>query len=307
MLGTKKGGNTNMRFSSIKYFMSDAFKSIWRNRTISLASVATVAATLFIFGVFLLVGLNINEAVADVEDKIEVRVYLDLEATEEQVNDIEAQLDAEEGVAEIEFETKEEALENFRQELKGKEDLLDGYDEENNPMQASFIVKLAEPKYAQDIEEKYNDFEGVDEVGNDQEIIDKIAGLAKTVRWVGVAIFVILIAVSLFLIGNTIKITVFSRRREVGIMKFVGATDWFIRWPFVIEGIVIGVIGALVSTAILFFAYKYLYTSITTGMFITTLVDPVYVLSTITWEFLLAGIFIGGIGSILSLRKFLVV
>ncbi|WP_426350117.1 permease-like cell division protein FtsX [Alloiococcus sp. CFN-8] len=296
-----------MRFSSIKYFMSDAFKSIWRNRTISLASVATVAATLFIFGVFLLVGLNINEAVADVEDKIEVRVYLDLEATEEQVDSIETQLNSETGVAEIEFETKEQALENFRKELKGKEDLLDGYDEENNPMQASFIVKLAEPKYAQDIEKKYNNVEGVDEVGNDQEIIDKIAGLAKTVRWVGIAIFIILIAVSLFLIGNTIKITVFSRRREVGIMKFVGATDWFIRWPFVIEGIVIGIIGALVSTVILYFAYRYLYTSITTGMFITTLVEPVYVLSTITWEFLLAGIFIGAVGSILSLRKFLVV
>ncbi|MGM9973446.1 MAG: permease-like cell division protein FtsX [Clostridiaceae bacterium] len=296
-----------MRFSSIKYFMSDAFKSIWRNRTISLASVATVAATLFIFGVFLLVGLNINEAVADVEDKIEVRVYLDLEATEEQIDAIESKLNAEEGVAEVKFETKEQALENFREELKGKEDLLDGYDEQNNPMQASFIVKLEEPKYAQDIEKKYNDLEGVDEVGNDQEIIDKIAGLAKTVRWVGIAIFVILIAVSLFLIGNTIKITVFSRRREVGIMKFVGATDWFIRWPFVIEGIVIGVIGALVSTVILFFAYQYLYTSITTGMFITTLVEPMYVLSTIIWEFLLAGIFIGAIGSILSLRKFLVV
>ena len=296
-----------MRFSSVKYFMSDAFKSIWRNRTISLASVATVAATLFIFGVFLLVGLNINEAVADVEDKIEVRVYLDLEATEEQVDDIEAQLNKEEGVAEVQFESKEQALDNFRKELKGKEDLLDGYDEENNPMQASFIVKLAEPRFAQDIEGKYNSVEGVDEVGNDQEIIDKISSLAKTVRWVGVAIFIILIAVSLFLIGNTIKITVFSRRREVGIMKFVGATDWFIRWPFVIEGVIIGIIGALVSTFILFFAYKYLYGSITTGMFIATLVEPMYVLTTLVWAFLIAGVFIGAVGSIISLRKFLVV
>ncbi len=296
-----------MRFSTVRYFINDAFKSIWRNRTISLASVTTVAATLFIFGVFLLAGLNIGRGVEDVQSKVEVKVFLDLDVTEEQKAALESQLKVEEGVSEVTFETKAQALENFKETLKGNENLLDGYDEQNNPMQDSFIVRLSDPSYAPTIADKYNNADGVDDVRRDQEIIDKISAVANTVKWVGVVIFIVLIAVSLFLIANTIKITVFSRRREVGIMKFVGATDWFIRWPFVIEGIVIGIIGALVSTFILFFAYKYIYISITSTTFITQLIEPAYVYSTIVWEFILSGILIGAAGSIISLRKFLVV
>ena len=303
----KREVDTIMRFSSVKHFIDDAFKSLWRNRTISLASIATVTATLFIFGVFLLTALNISKGVADVESKIEVRVFLDLEATEEQMANVESQLLDEEGVSEVIFETKEEALNNFREQLKGKEELLDGYDETNNPMQNSFIVRLTDPSYAKAIEEKYNNVEGVDEVGNDQNVIDQIASIAKTIRWVGIVIFIILIAVSLFLIGNTIKITVFSRRREVGIMKFVGATDWFIRWPFVIEGIIMGTIGALISIVILYFAYNYIFDNITKSMLTAQLIMPSYVFSTMIWEFILAGILIGAAGSIISLRKFLVV
>ncbi|WP_040213299.1 permease-like cell division protein FtsX [Clostridium polynesiense] len=296
-----------MRISTIKYFLNDAFKSLWRNRTISLASVATVTATLFIFGVFLLAGLNIGKGVEDVESKVEMRIYLNEDITIDQKNALEKQLREEPGIKGLEFETKEQALENFKKELKGKEYLLESYEGKANPLPTSYIVKLTEPQFAEVITEKYAKAPGVEDIGNDQDLINQISSIANTVKWVGAAIFVVLIAVSLFLIGNTIKITVFSRRREVGIMKFVGATDWFIRWPFVIEGIVIGIVGAIVSTVILYFAYKYLYLNVTSALITSQLIAPSYVYTTMLWEFILSGILIGTAGSIISLRKFLVV
>lgn len=303
----KREGDTSMRISTIKYFIRDAFRSLWRNRTISLASIATVSATIFIFGVFLLTGLNVGKGVKDVESKVEIRVYQKLDITINDKNALEAQLRAEPGINDVVFESKEQALENFKKELKDKASLLSGYDQQNNPMQDSFIVRLKEPKFAQTIAEKYSKAPGVDEIVNDQELINQISSFASAVKWVGFAIFIILIAVSLFLIANTIKITVFSRRREVGIMKFVGATDWFIRWPFVIEGMVIGIIGAVISTILLYFAYKYAYINISASVLTAQLLSPSYVYTTMLWEFILSGILIGTAGSIFSLRKFLVV
>ncbi len=296
-----------MRISTIKYFIQDAFRSLWRNRTISLASIATVAATIFIFGVFLLTGLNIGKGVSDVESKVEIRVYLKDEITINDKNALETQLRSEPGIKDVLFESKEQALENFKKELKDKASLLSGYDAKSNPMQTCFIVRLKEPKFAKEVTAKYEKAPGVDEIGNDQELINQISSFAKTVKWVGVAIFIVLIAVSLFLIANTIKITVFSRRREVGIMKFVGATDWFIRWPFVIEGMVIGIIGAVLSTVILYFAYRYVFMNVSASILIAQLLPPSYVYTTMLWEFMLSGILIGTVGSIVSLRKFLVV
>ena len=131
--------------------------------------------------------------------------------------------------------------------------------------------------------------------------------ITNTIKWVGSAIFIILIGVSLFLIGNTIKIIVYSRRREIGIMKYIGATDWFIRWPFIIEGVVLGVIGALIADGILFYAYKVVFAKVTTGLLMMQLVPVSYVYTYILGLFLLAGILIGAIGSSISIRKFLAV
>lgn len=121
------------------------------------------------------------------------------------------------------------------------------------------------------------------------------------------ALFAILIGVSLFLIGNTIKITVYSRRKEIGIMKYIGATDWFIRWPFIIEGMIIGLVGSIVGCILLYYGYSIVYTKASATLFLVKFIHPSYVLTTISWQFLLMGMLIGSIGSILSIRKFLAV
>lgn len=239
----------SMKINTIGYFISDAFKSLKRNRAISIASAATVLTTLLVFGAFLLTALNVKTAVSDVQSKVEVKVYLLDDIQESDKTDLENKLKGITGVTDVIYETREQALANFEKQVENNPDILAGYDESNNPLPAAYIVKLQDPQYAKSVEDSVtlgksvNDagkevieyLPGVESIGNDQDLIDKIDSFAKTVNWVGTILFIVLIGVSLFLIVNTIKITVYSRRREIGIMKFVGATDWFIRWPFIID------------------------------------------------------------------------
>lgn len=296
-----------MKLSSIKYFIVDAFKSIRRNLTISIASMATVLVTLLIFGVFLLTALNIGKGVADIESKVEIMVVLKDDVTMMDQREIEIQLKKETGVKDVVYESKAEALEKFKGQLNEYKDLLNGYDDKNNPLTNSFLVKLEKPEYAEEVANSVSDMTGVESVENDQELINKIASFTKAIRWVGVVLFIILVGVSLFLIINTIKLTVFSRRREVGIMKFVGATDWFIRWPFIIEGVIIGLLGAILSNIVLYSSYSLLFSVLSKQLITMTLVAPSYVLTVMLGEFIIGGILIGAFGSFIALRKFLIV
>lgn len=300
-----------MKFSTIGYFISDAFKSLKRNRTISIASIATVLTTLFIFGAFLLTALNVKNGVTDVQDKVEVKVFLKDDSTKEQKDAIEAKLNEVKGIKDVEFESKDEAFAKMEGSSDYNKEILAGYSKENNPLPASYIVRLESPEVASSVESamktdnKYID--GVEDVGNDQELIGTINSFVKIINTVGLVLGVVFVGVSLFLIVNTIKITVYSRRREVGIMKFVGATDWFIRWPFVIEGIIIGLVGGVLSTLLLFAGYNSLYEKIvsSSSLYMPQFIKPMYILTTMSWQFILAGIVIGAIGSVIALRKFL--
>ncbi|WP_163193750.1 permease-like cell division protein FtsX [Clostridium thermarum] len=298
-----------MKISTFKHFTVDAFKSLKRNLTISFASVITVAATLFIFGVFLLVMDNANALMASIESKVEIKVFLDEDITLTDQRDIEVTLKNSTEVQEVIYESKSQALENMKEIMgEGNEALLSGYDENNHPFPAAFIVRLKSPEYANTVSDRVKDMPGVDSIGNDRELIEGILAISKALKWIGLFIFLLLGGVSLFLIVNTIRLTVFSRRREIGIMKFVGATDWFIRWPFVIEGVVIGVIGAAVSVGSLYYVYSYAVKGITSGTLIMIkLINPSYVFNTISWQFVAAGAAIGAVGSVIALRKFLVV
>ena len=294
-----------MKINTIKYFFIDAFKSLKRNRTLSVAAMITVFITFFIFGTFSLIGLNFNKAVENVASKIEVKVFLDKDIKLVDQKEIEITLNEQDGVKEVVYESKDEAFLNFQESLKSTPGILEGYSLEKNPLQSSFIVKLEDTDKAVDIINAVSDMSGVDSVENQKDMIERIGSFVKIVRIIGIGLFIVFTAVSIFLITNTTKITVYSRRREIGIMKFVGATDWFIRWPFVIEGIIIGLIGALVSVILLFFAYKGIFNYLISSLFLVTLIPPTYILGTMGIGFLLGGSIIGAIGSIVALRKFL--
>lgn len=288
-----------------KMFIIDALKSLKRNKTITFASIITVAATLFIFGVFLIVAQTINMGVESVESKVEIKAYLIDEITTQEQSNIETILQGVEGVKEITYESKEEAFDKFKERLGEDNAILAGFSEDRNPLPNSFVVSLEEPEAAMRVEEALSGVRGVEDVGNERETVERIIGLAKIIRTMGVVIFIILVLVSLFLISNTIKLTVYSRRREIGIMKFVGATDWFIRWPFLIEGMIMGLIGGIIAVGVVFFAYQLVYADITQSLFYAGFVKPSEVLNSFSWQFGLTGLVIGALGSFIALKRFL--
>lgn len=296
-----------MRISTCKFFITDSLKSLKRNKTVSMASAATVAATLFILGVFLLTILNVKQGILEVESRVEVKVFLKDNITVVQQRDLEKKIKAVDGVVDVVYETKSQAMEKFKTQLGDQnKGLVEGL-EKDNPMPNSYIIKVQKPEIVSVVVKNIKGAEGIDNIKDGREIIDKLTSITSTIKWVGSVIFIILIGVSLFLIGNTIKITVYSRRREIGIMKYIGATDWFIRWPFIIEGIIIGIIGGIFADVILYYVYRIAYIKVSSGLIIMQLVAPQYVFTNILGLFVVAGAVIGSLGSILSVRKFLAV
>ena len=296
-----------MKISTLNYFIVDALKSIKRNITVSFAAMLTVLVTFFVLGTFTLVGLNFNKTIEDVADKIEIKVYLQDDIKLVNQREVEIKLSEQDGVKAVTYESKDEAFTKLKKDLEGNSGMLEGYSLENNPLASSYIVTLEDASYASNVTKAVEDMTGVESVTNQQELIEKISRVVDFVQILGVILFFVFIGVSIFLIMNTIKLAVYSRRREVGIMKFVGATDWFIRWPFVIEGIIIGAIGSLLATAVIYFIYRGVFGFIASNLLIANLVPVSFVLTTLLGGFLLGGIVVGAIGSIAALRKFLVV
>ena len=296
-----------MKINTITYFIVDALKSIKRNITVSFAAMLTVLVTFFVLGTFTLVGLNFNKTIEDVADKIEIKVYLQDDIKLVNQREVEIKLAEQEGVKAVTYESKDEAFTKLKKDLEGNSGMLEGYSLENNPLASSYIVTLEDASYAGDVSKAVEDMTGVESITNQQELIEKISNVVDFVQILGVVLFFVFIGVSIFLIMNTIKLAVYSRRREVGIMKFVGATDWFIRWPFVIEGMIIGAVGSLLATVILYFIYRGIFGFIASNLLIANLVPVSFVLTTLLGGFLLGGIVVGAIGSIAALRKFLVV
>ena len=303
-----KGVDTAMKINTMKFFVEDAFKGLKRNKTLSIASMATVAATLFILGVFILLILNVNQGVKSLESKVELKVFLTDDIKINEKTALENKIKGSEGVVDVQFEDKAQALANMKKQLGNQGNaLLDGLDKDN-PIPASYTVKVTKPEMLSKVSGNIKDMPGIYQIKDQKDLADKISKIVASLKLVAVIMFVILFLVSLFLIGNTIKLTVYSRRREIGIMKYIGATDWFIRWPFIIEGVSIGVFGSLLSTLLLYWMYNSIYVKFYQAMYgMMQLVSPSYLYGTNLIVFVLIGIIIGSCGSMMAIRKFLAV
>lgn len=296
-----------MKINTVNHFISDAFKSLKRNKTICFASILTVLITFFVLGAFLLVTKNVGLQLDNMQSKVELKVFLkdDIKLIEQR--EVEVKLNGLSGVQEVTYESKEQAFKSFQDATKDNQGLLDGYSLEKNPFPASFVVKLKDPAFAKEITDAVQSMPGVESIGNQQDLIKTITRFVNVVKIIGIGLFAILVGVAIFLIMNTTKLTVYSRRREIGIMKFVGATDWFIRWPFIIEGMIIGLVGALLSVLLVFGGYSFVFSYFAEKVLIINLVPTSYVYTTMLWQFALGGIAVGGVASYASLRKFLIV
>lgn len=299
-----KGVDTVMKTSTIKLFIQDAFKSIVRNLTLSLASAATVAFTLFLLGAFVLASLNINKGISTLQDKLEIKVYLKDGVTDDQKTNIENTIKEMKQIKTYKYESKEDALNKAKEMFENDQAMIKQFDD-SNPFPESYSITVKAVGDIQAITEGLSGLEGVDDVNAGKDTVKNFQKTINSIKYVGSILLIVLAGVSVFLIGNTTKLTVYSRRKEISIMKNIGATDWFIRWPFIIEGIFIGILGSAISIALLFVSYKFILNAFGISAMNFAYIKTSYIYLTMSWQLLAIGFALGASGSILAVRKFL--
>lgn len=295
-----------MKINSVKYFAKEATKNFFSNGWMSLASVFTVVASLLVFGLFLILTMNLNYMVTQIASDYEITLTVDENQTTEQITELENSLKNLPNVSEVIFESREERLNLLRQQFGDNASLLDRYQNEKNPLRHWFKVTCEDLTKSDQTVADIKSLSGVVRVISNGETIRKLTSASSYISQISIWIMVALGIISIFIISNTIKLAVFSRRKEINIMKYVGATDWFIRWPFIIEGIIIGVIGAVFSLLLIVLGYK----GLTTMFFSLNIGFVKFILlrNLIPWLLLALlgmGIGLGAIGSFIAVRKHL--
>lgn len=203
-----------MKINTVNYLIGDAFKSLKRNRTICIASIITVFITFVVLGAFLLIAQNAGLAIEGVQDKIEIKVFLTKDIKLTQERELQVKIREQDGVSEVTYESKEDA---YNKVMENNPNFLKGYTLDSNPFPASYIVKIKDTSKIQGIIDALKDLPGVESIDNQQDMIDTMQNVISGIRWVGIILFIVLIAVSVFLIMNTTRLTVYSRRKEIGI------------------------------------------------------------------------------------------
>lgn len=297
-----------MKFRIFKNMFKQGFVGMWRNRGMGLASVGSITAVLIILGMVLIIILGINNVVNETKNQFdEIQVFLEDDLSLDQMKDIEENIKKCKGVENLVFKSKDQALDDMKKEWGEEGYLLEGLEDEN-PLPNTYIIKIEDIEYADAIVKKLDGIQGIYKVKYYKDVIEKLLGIAKYIRVVGLVVIAILMLVSIFIISNTIKLTVAARKREINIMKYVGATNGYIRGPFVIEGIFLGIIGAAISVVIVNYGYGYLFKVINEKLYVlfsVYLVPPQALLNDIIIMFGAIGVGIGALGSLISLRKYL--
>jgi len=293
-----------MRVRTLGYFFQQALRSMLRNFWMSVASVATVAISLIVLGAFVLLIANTNYIAQKVESDVEIAVFLLVDTPEEEVNAVGEGIRAIPGVAEVELIPKEEGLQQLSRQFGREHDLIRALGGKN-PLPDYYIVKAENPKKVPSIAEAIETMPNVEKVNYGQGVVEKLFSLARWIRVGGIITIGLLAVCTVFLIAITIRLTIFARKKEINIMKFVGATDWFIHWPFFIEGMFLGLLGSLMACVALYFSYIFLVEQITATFSFLPVLKDVSVLRKMLLIVLAVGPLVGALGSLLSLRKFL--
>lgn len=296
-----------MKIRTLKRHVLEGLKSSWRNSWMTLASVGAVTTTLLLVSVFLALMMNLNHVAANIEEDVQIKVLIDVTATDEEISELGQSIESLSRVASVEFSSRDQELEDLISSMGDEGDAFSLLDEDENPLNDAYIVKAFEPQDTIDLAEEIETMNRVEKVNYGQGVVENIFKFNNYARNIGLILIVALLFTAIFLISNTVKITIIARRREIEIMKLVGATNWFIRWPFFIEGLLLGVLGSIIPITLLFTGYYFLDKNadiVNQFEFITILpFNPfVWQLSGIV---LLIGAVIGVWGSVMSVRKFL--
>lgn len=301
---TRRKGFTAMKIRTIEYFIRASFSSLRHNGLMSVASITTVALSLLILGMFLIMVLNLNHMASVLESQVQISVYLDDNLSESEIKALGAKITKTPGVQTASFINKDQALERFKKRLGEQQGILTTLGD-SNPLPNAFEIKVDSPSKVRAVAQQIGKYEGVENAKFSQNVVDQLFSLTKMVRIVGVALIIFLALAALFIISNTIRITVFARRKEIGIMKYVGATDWFIRWPFLIEGMIMGFTGSVIAVVLLFQAYSTLTQRVYESLAFLPIIPKYPFLQIISVFLIIVGTLIGATGSTISLKRFL--
>ena len=297
-----------MKYNVLTYLIGEGFSNIFKNKKQAATSFGTMCVIMIFFGIcFILVG-NFNHFIKQVESEQGIQAYIVNDATDEEIKVLEEQIKALEGVNTTEFISKEEALQSMKNRLGEKSYLLDGYDE-NNIFPASYIVTLTDLTLSSKVQSSIKELDNVKKITSSDETISTLVKIANGIKIGSYVIIAALVCVSIFIISNTIKLTVYARRKEISIMKYVGATNSFIRWPFIVEGVIIGIISGAISLAIIAGIYLLIGQNIGFVGFLSnlglSLLEFSDMFNLILIIYLVLGVGIGILGSSLSMRKYL--
>lgn len=295
-----------MRFNVINYLIGEGVRNLFKNKKSTMSSLMIMCATMLVFGLFFVIGENINAFVENVAEAQEIRVNLKINATESEIEEVGNEILAIDGVRNAEFVSKDDAI-KYMEDLLGS-DAVEEY-KERNIFPVAYNVTLTDLSLNDEVKNEIIQIPQVDDIVSSNQLIAQILRLAKGVKYVTAGILALLIIISVSIISNTIKLTVHARRKEISIMKYVGATNSFIRWPFLVEGIIIGVIAGLLSVGIVGLVYIGIANQLSATDFLETvhwkLLDFKDMFNLILMVYLGLGIGIGALGSGISMRKYL--
>lgn len=293
-----------MNIKNIGFFWTEALTSLLRNRILSLATVTTIGICILILGVAVLLTVNVGNFMTQLESDVQIRAFLAAHVSTERTVNMKEDIEAIAGVADVTFVSKEEALEQMESKV-GSE----GYDLTkalgDNPLPDSYIVKASNPEDVANIAAQIEALAGIEKVNYGQGTVERLFSVSRWVRYVSFALIAMFAFGAIFLISTTIRLAIFARRKEVFLMKLIGATDWFIRWPFFIEGILLASVGSLVAIIVLMTGYESLLSNMQNAIYFIPMVNDSAYLFRFYMMLFVTGTSLGILGTYISLNRFL--
>ncbi len=291
--------------NSMGYLVKEGFKSLWKNRMMSLASVAVLVSCLLLTGIAGLLSLNLSSMMRSIEGNNNITIYLSETLPRLSAIKFGEELRKIENIKEITFQSKEDGMEQVIDMLKESGDLLSGLSGDENFLPDAYIITMRDLALYNETVEKIQAIPGYDDLTDYSDIANKLSNLDQVVRYASIVMVAVLGLVSLFIIANTIRVTMFARRTEINIMKSVGATNGFVRIPFVVEGMIIGIIAGIVSVTVLYFAYQKLIEMLSSLVPFLSTIDINSILLWLILGYVGVGILFGVLGSLITMGRYL--
>lgn len=293
-----------MKIRTFGYFFKEALKSMRRNGLMTLASISTVTLSLFILGVFLCGVVNLNNMASTLESQVEISIYLKDNINAQQIANVETKLKALPDVKQVRYVNKEEAMKRFKERLGEQQSLITALNG-NNPLPNSFEVEFKTADAVKATAKIASTYPEVESFHYAQDIIDQLFQITQVIRIGGIVLIIFLAGATLFIISNTIRLTVFARRKEIGIMKYVGATNGFIRWPFLMEGVLLGLVGAAIASILVWQFYLFIINQVQDSLAFLPIVPMIPFIYHLVGVLAAVGIVVGAVGSTISLRQYM--